>query len=86
MRCGAPLRLEGAGATRLSVSPQSMWPKPAIEGERHPRARLTTVTVRAIRSRYASGDVTQKELANEYGVSAGTISQIVTRRIWDHVA
>ena len=83
MRCGATLRLT---STPGATSHQLVWPKPVIEGERHPRARLTTVTVRDIRSRYASGEVTQKQLASEYGVSAGTISQIVTRRIWDHVS
>ena len=85
MRCGAALHLvDPAGLSTVSRIPA--WPKPAIEWERHPRARLTSNTVRAIRSRYATGEVTQKELAEQYGVSAGTISQVVTRRIWDHVA
>lgn len=85
MRCGAALRSEVVPDRLAYVSRSRMWPKPALRGERHPRARLTTTTVRAIRSRYARGGVTQKQLAGEYGVSAGTISQIVTRRIWEHV-
>jgi len=86
MRCGAALRGDETNSPRAPASRHATWPKSAVEGERHPRARLTTISVRAIRSRYAGGDVMQKRLATEYGVSAGTISQVVTRRIWDHVA
>jgi len=46
------------------------------------RARLTDVQVREIRWRYDGGDVTQRELAAAYGVSATAVSDIVAGRTW----
>ena len=55
-------------------------------GDRHPTAKLTEDSVRAIRSRVAEGGVTYPELAAEYGVSPGTIGEVVRRRRWGWVA
>lgn len=41
--------------------------------------------VRAIRARYAAGGVTQDELADEYGISQGTVSAILTGKRWAHI-
>jgi len=54
-------------------------------GELHGRARLTSVQVQQIRERYAKGDITQEELAAEYGVSGPHVSGIVTGRFWKHL-
>lgn len=43
-------------------------------------ARLTPDAVREIRRRYAVGDVRQRQLAREYGVSEGHIKGVVSRR------
>ena len=54
-------------------------------GEHHGMAKLNASKVASIRQRHAGG-TPQAQLATEYGVSSGLISQIVTRTIWKHVA
>ncbi len=54
-------------------------------GESHPLAKLTDNAVREIRHRYSRGDVTQKHLAAEYGVSIPTVSSAIKRKTWRHV-
>ncbi len=46
---------------------------------------ITDDDVRNIRSRYAAGGVTQKELAKEYGISKSNVSCIVLRQTWTHI-
>ncbi|MCA1668901.1 MAG: HNH endonuclease [Thermomicrobia bacterium] len=53
-------------------------------GERHYNAKLTRASVRAIRDRYASG-TTLSQLAEEFGVSVGSIHRVVHRYGWKHV-
>lgn len=48
-------------------------------------ARLTDAAVREIRARYSTGDVTQRALAQEYGVSQNAIGLILRRKTWRHV-
>jgi hypothetical protein len=54
-------------------------------GAEHGRAKLTDKKVRAIRARYAQGDVSTAALARKYHVSQPLISQIVRRKIWTHL-
>ena len=60
-------------------------PPPVLSGEENFAARLLESQVREIRIRYASGD-RQINLATEFGVSQTTISDIICRHIWKHVA
>lgn len=53
-------------------------------GEDNPRAKLTEAQVREIRSLYAAGGVTQRELADLYGVSQTLISYITLEKHWKH--
>lgn len=55
-------------------------------GRRNGSARLSDDDVRAIRARYAAGDVTQTTLAAEFGVSQSLVSLIVLDKNWRHVA
>lgn len=55
------------------------------KGEKHGGAILTENDVREIRSRYANGGVLQQQLALEYGVKKGSISNIITRKIWSYI-
>lgn len=59
--------------------------QPGLSGERHPGARLTEALVDQIRNKAASG-VTERVLAEEYGISAGHVYRIVARKQWTHVA
>lgn len=54
-------------------------------GEAHPRSKLTSDAVRAIRKRYGTG-TTLAELAGEYGVTESTVSRVVRHEIWKEVA
>jgi len=54
-------------------------------GEKHGRAKLTDENVAEIRERYTGGWGQQAQLAREYGVSQGLISQIVRGEIWTHL-
>lgn len=51
-------------------------------GERHYHSRLTADQVREIRRRYATGDVYQQTLADEYGVNPVTVSDIIRGATW----
>ena len=50
-------------------------------GENHPNARLTSIDVAEIKTRYDMGE-TQQALADEFGVSRGHISGIVRGKKW----
>lgn len=56
-----------------------------VFGERHGMARLKEGDVVEIRSRYATGTVTLKLLAKEFGMSAPSIGSIVRYRSWKHL-
>lgn len=43
---------------------------------------LSAAQVVAIRARYSSGGVSKRTLSREYGVSVGTIADILKRRTW----
>jgi hypothetical protein len=55
------------------------------EGERHGQSKLTTADVLAIR-RLSRNGVSRKRLGKLFGVHSGTISQVVLRYTWKHVA
>jgi len=46
------------------------------------RAKLTDARVLEIRDRFAGGEVTQRQVAAEFGVSASTVHDIVTGKTW----
>lgn len=74
-----------ADNTRDMVHKSRGGTPPRLIGERHPGARLDADIVRQIRSRYASGAITQSQLATDYGVSQGTIGFIVRGETWQDV-
>ena len=59
------------------------WRAPA--GEQQGQAKLTNEQVIAIRRRYGAGDVTQKQLAPFYGITASSVSRIIRREGWKHL-
>lgn len=53
-----------------------------LQGEEHPRAKLTENDIREIRA----ANVTERSLAEQYGVSQVAIHFIRTHKTWKHVA
>ena len=49
------------------------------------RTKLTQDAVLEIRERYARGNVTQQELAQQYGVGIMQVSRIIRHKRWAHV-
>lgn len=62
-----------------------LHPERMPKGERHGCAKLSAFKVIEIRSRYAIGDVTMRELAKQFRVSYGLIGFIINRRLWKHL-
>lgn len=54
-------------------------------GVRHGMAKLDPERVRAIRDRYAAGELSMFDLAVEYDISTGTVSSVIYRQTWRHV-
>lgn len=48
-----------------------------------PKSPLNFRTVKKIRKRHKNSDITQKELAKEYGISHSCVNDIVNRVTWD---
>jgi len=57
-----------------------------LKGVENGKAKLTDATVVVIRSEYAQGGISQSGLAKKYGVHQGTISPLLLRKTWRHVA
>lgn len=60
-------------------------PPPLHCGESHWDCKLTESKVLDIRSRYAQGGITQRQLAEQFGVHLDTISLIIRRLTWRHL-
>ena len=54
----------------------------SLPGEANPNVKLTQDEVMEIRAAYGAGGVTQKVLAQRYGVSRATIWQVVGSKTW----
>lgn len=54
-------------------------------GEAHGRSVLMAAQVMEIRARYATGEVSQEQLANEYQVNRNTIRSIIKGATWGHL-
>jgi hypothetical protein len=63
----------------------SGYTKPAIQGEKHPRSKLTDAQTAEIYTRYQAGQASLQGLATEHGVSKKTILNIVHGKIRTHV-
>lgn len=55
------------------------------KGEVHGTSKLTEAAVCEIRQRYLNGNITQKQLGAEYGVTRQTISSLVRNKHWTHI-
>jgi hypothetical protein len=59
--------------------------QPPRHGEANSRSKLTELEVRSIRERYAKGDISQRELAQTYGVHHSAIYRIIHHKRWDYL-
>jgi hypothetical protein len=57
-----------------------------FRGEQLPQHKLTEVQVQQLRSSHKRGDVSQKVLADAYGISQSAVSLIVNNKRWLHTA
>lgn len=71
----------GRGESHGSVTAPESIPR----GTGHWAAKLTEETVRIIRERVGSGE-SQRSVARTYGLDPSSVSHIVARRAWAHVA
>jgi hypothetical protein len=62
-----------------------LHPEAVPRGSQKSIAKFTEEQVREIRARYAAGGVMQKDLAAEYGVSRGVMSEMLSGKTWAHV-
>ena len=54
-------------------------------GESHHNTAITADDVREMRRLYATGKYKQQEIAERYGVSRSTVTEIVNRKRWKHI-
>lgn len=54
-------------------------------GSKHHMVKLADSDVLKIRSRYASGEISMRNLGREFGVSASMVHLIVNRVRWTHI-
>lgn len=62
-----------------------MAQKGHLKGTRNPKAILTPHDIFSIRDTYSDGCVTQRDIAEVYGVNSSTINAILTGRNWGHI-
>jgi hypothetical protein len=55
---------------------------PSLPGELASRAKFTNAEAKDIRERYLAGGITQQTIADEFGVTQGTISAIVLEKAY----
>lgn len=56
-----------------------------VRGERHGKSKLNEDQVYEIRTRYRFDNISQRQLADEYGVSCSTISDLLNDKTWGHL-
>jgi DNA-binding transcriptional regulator YiaG len=72
---------------RAAVGDQSsarLYPELRRRGVKHPKAKLSEDTVRAIRQQAATG-MSQRQLAALYGVGKNTVQSVLEGKTWRHV-
>lgn len=55
-------------------------------GSHRPSSKLTEEKVREIRSLVEAGDISKKAIARKFGISDGTVRDIMSRRLWKHLS
>lgn len=66
-------------------NPSRSHPETQVRGEASPNAKLTSASVKQIRTMYATGRYRLKDIAAQFGVSFSAIDRVVRRQTWKHV-
>ena len=82
--CNNPKHLEPV-PHEVNVQRGDLMGNTWAKGEDHGRAILTEELVREIRKLYATGAYTQKQLGQQFNVTATTIGHVVNRFTWAHL-
>ncbi len=61
------------------------YPEKVLRGEQQGRAKLTEKQVLEIRSAFAAGQKTKRDLARQFDVSPTLIRFVVSRKLWRHL-
>lgn len=69
-------------ATKLENERDKVEHGNSLRGIKHPLAKLTAPMVIQMRSEYALGGITQRQLARRYGIGQAQVSEIIRRRAW----
>lgn len=56
-----------------------------VKGEASGRSKLTDKEVLSIREEYATGNLTQIQIAQQYNITESVICRIVNKKIWRHI-
>jgi DNA invertase Pin-like site-specific DNA recombinase len=56
-----------------------------FRGESNGLAKLTEIEVTKIRTLYARGGITYRELGTQFGVHFATVGKIINRERWAHI-
>ena len=83
--CVSPFHLRG-GTTQDNVNDKMTRGRfIPVAGERNGYATLTEAKVLDMRAMYATGDYTQQQLGDLFGVARSQVSQVVRRIAWGHI-
>ena len=58
----------------------------AMQGVKNPNAKLDDVEIKVIRELYATGEYTQRNIADAYGISQRLVWNIICGKAWRHVS
>ena len=83
-KCVNPLHLTAGTPKDNTADMFERGRAPDRRGEKHPLAKIDADAVRAIRAHSAMG-MTQKALAEQFGISNQHIGKIVRRENWRHI-
>lgn len=72
------------GTPKQNADDRSRFKETSQVGDGHRSAKLNASLVDDIRARYGDGGVSQRDLAREYGVSVGTMSDAIKGKTWQH--
>lgn len=56
-----------------------------LRGESHKNSKLTDIEVRRMRLLYLSGEYTQSQLSDQFGIDPANVSYIVRNKTWRHL-